>query len=287
MSVPTINSPQAAQTQAVTPVKKPKKGRVFDPQIFLYFLILAAIGLAIYVAMQQPQGVAWLFMLKPKISPPAPADVGAALAPILALALMIERMLETIFNIFERNWEQVANFGTATSDGAGHLNNVLGLYNDQLTTAMRELETTLRGEAAYNDTVINELRKKVRDAEIRVREVSDKLMALTKDPKYLSWKRTITIWLGLTLGLIVAILSDEGVFEHLNMSVPRLLDMLVTGFVIGAGSGPMHSLIGILQGAKSTLENVGSLTSTSALQKDVQELQAAMLKTDAVDINQG
>jgi hypothetical protein len=201
---------------------------------------------------------------------------------------MIERVLETIFGIFERNWDQVARFGTASSDGAVHLNNLLELYNGQLTTAMRSLEIAVgRNLDSTDPSKMNELRKKVRDTEIQVREASAKLAALTKDPQYLAWKRTITIWMGLMLGLIMAIASDEGVFEHLNMSVPRILDMLVTGFVIGAGSGPMHSLIGILQSAKSTLENVGNLTGVSALQQDVQELKEAIRKTDAVEINQG
>jgi hypothetical protein len=279
------NRPTASKARPA--IKKTSISQRFNPQIFLYLLILIAVVLAFSTAWQQPQGLGWLFMLKPKLSPPAPQDVGVALGPILALALMIERVMETIFNIFERNWDQVARFGTASSEGAGHLNNLLDLYNGKLTIAMRELEFAVAGTDSTDQTLMNAIKKKVRDAELQVGEASAKLAALTRDPKYLAWKRTITIWLGLMLGLIVAIVSDEGVFEHLNMSVPRILDMMVTGFVIGAGSGPMHSLIGILQSAKSTLENVGSLTGVSALEKDVQELKSAINKTDATEMNQG
>jgi hypothetical protein len=204
---------------------------------------------------------------------PFPDDVGKALGPILALALMIERLLETVFDIFERNWAQVARFGTSASDGVNHLNKMLTLYSGQLTSAMNDLENAIGSADPEISAKTDAMIAKVDEAEKRVREASAKFASLTSDTKYLAWKRTISIWLGLTLGLIVAIISDKGVFEYLNMGVPRLLDMLVTGFVIGAGSGPMHSLIGILQSAKSTLDNVGSLTGLSALQKDIQELK--------------
>ena len=75
------------------------------------------------------------------------------------------------------------------------------------------------------------------------------------------------------LGLIVAIISDSGILEALQIGVPRILDMIVTGFVIGAGSGPMHSLMGILQGTKNTLESLGELASLAPLKKQIKELQ--------------
>lgn len=282
------NTPNAPVVgQPLEPVIVPVKGkRGFNPQVFLFALIAVAIGLAVYMAWRQPEGLFWLFLQKPKLNPPAPSDVGTALGPILALALMIERVLETIFDIFERNWEQVAHFGTATSEGAAQVNNLLDLYNRQLENAMSDLARAVTIQRTEDDSFTNDLRKRVRDAELHVREASNKLAAMTKDPKYLAWKRTITIWLGLILGLIVAIISDEGVFEHLNMSVPRILDMLVTGFVIGAGSGPMHSLIGILQSAKSTLENLGNMTNVTTLQKDIEELKSAALKTEAAQRNE-
>jgi hypothetical protein len=251
------------------------------PQSFLVALLALAVALAIYSALQQPAGLAWLFQIKRPISDqPFPDDVGKALGPILALALMIERLLETIFNVFERNWAQVARFGTSSSEGVNILNRMLTLYSGQLNTAVNALETAMDNpDPAVRDGMAA-LILKVDEAEVRVREASAKFASLTSDVKYLAWKRTITIWLGLTLGLIVAVVSDKGVFEYLNMGVPRLLDMLVTGFVIGAGSGPMHSLIGLLQSAKTTLDNVGSLTGVSALQKDVQELKDTINKNN-------
>ena len=44
-------------------------------------------------------------------------------------------------------------------------------------------------------------------------------------------------------------------------------------FVIGAGSGPMHSLVGILQGAKDTLADLGELAALGPLKQDIKDLQ--------------
>ncbi len=262
------------------------KKRHFNPQVFLYFLIALAFVLAIYQAVVIKGSLGWLFMLKPLLSPPAAGDVGVALGPILALSLMIERVLETIFELFERNWTQVARFGTAASDGGKHLNQMLNLYNGQLTVATDELEAALGSREPRPEAETNALMQKVSDAEKLVRDASERMALMIKDPKYLAWKRAITIWLGLTLGLIVAIISDVGVFEHLNITVPRLVDMLITGFVIGAGSGPLHSLIGILQSAKSTLDSVGSFANTAGLRKEVEDLKEAASRNNNLPPNQ-
>ena len=60
------------------------------------------------------------------------------------------------------------------------------------------------------------------------------------------------------------------------MGVPRIFDMLITGFVLGAGSGPLHSLIGILQSAKDTLANLGKVSDTTALKDEIRALRAKM-----------
>ena len=52
-----------------------------------------------------------------------------------------------------------------------------------------------------------------------------------------------------------------------------MLEMIVTGFVIGAGSGPMHSLIGALQGLKDTLVGLGQLAGLGQVKQDLRELQ--------------
>jgi hypothetical protein len=41
-------------------------------------------------------------------------------------------------------------------------------------------------------------------------------------------------------------------------AVPARVDVLITGLVIGSGSYPVHSLVGLLQQAKDTLDSTQS-----------------------------
>ena len=109
---------------------------------------------------------------------------------------------------------------------------------------------------------------------LKLERISDWIENIPKDPVYVSLKRTLSIWSGLLLGTIVAVLSvNAGVFRYLNIETPRLLDMLVTGFVIGAGSGPMHSFIGILDGAKETLSGFGKGAALRSIELQLKEMQ--------------
>jgi hypothetical protein len=61
--------------------------------------------------------------------------------------------------------------------------------------------------------------------------------------------------LGLILGVIVAALGQLQMFAMLGIgSVPARVDVFITGLVIGTGSYPVHSLVGILQQTKETLD---------------------------------
>ena len=52
---------------------------------------------------RQPEPFVWLFSSNGADTGTFPADVGLALTPILALALSIERVIETVFDFFESN----------------------------------------------------------------------------------------------------------------------------------------------------------------------------------------
>ncbi len=60
--------------------------------------------------------------------------------------------------------------------------------------------------------------------------------------------------------------------------MPRIIDMLVTGLVIGSGPGPMHDLIGILQSGRNALNNLGQLAKT----QDVHDAIAALRQSEAL-----
>jgi hypothetical protein len=236
----------------------------FRPSRLIVFLIVIAVVLAVIMALTQESGVLWLFEMK-EIQMDELGEIAEVLAPLFALALAIERILETVFDLFEQAVTEVAELGNAGLKG-------LQWFQDELDRAWevaREAADALGQPGTDEETTLKKLKK----AEQRIIEANRRIAGLTKDPKYVATKRMLAIWIGLLLGLIVAILSDLGVFELLQISVPRILDILVTGFVVGAGSGPMHSLVGILQGTKETMENLGGLASLGPIKQQISELQ--------------
>jgi hypothetical protein len=47
-------------------------------------------------------------------------------------------------------------------------------------------------------------------------------------------------------------------------TVPAKFDILITGLIIGTGSSPVHSLIGILQQGKDALDSLGGFLDSRA-----------------------
>src|SRR4030095_6432765 len=59
------------------------------------------------------------------------------------------------------------------------------------------------------------------------------------------------------LGVVIAAIGQLQMFAMLGIGVvPSQIDVLITGLVIGSGSYPVHSLVGILQQSKNTVDSV-------------------------------
>ena len=70
------------------------------------------------------------------------------------------------------------------------------------------------------------------------------------------------------IGVVVAALGQIQMFAMLGIgAVPARIDVLITGLVIGSGSYPVHSLLGILQQGKDTLDSVKGFFNRSAPQQ--------------------
>ena len=58
------------------------------------------------------------------------------------------------------------------------------------------------------------------------------------------------------LGVIIAAVGQLQMFAMLGIGVvPAHIDVLITGLVIGSGSYPVHSLVGILQQGKGAVDS--------------------------------
>jgi hypothetical protein len=94
-------------------------------------------------------------------------------------------------------------------------------------------------------------------AQAHVKAAESKLAAAVDSPDYRSAKGAASIVLGLMLGVVVATVGQIQMFALLGIgAVPARIDVLITGLIIGTGSYPVHSLVGILQQSKDTLDSV-------------------------------
>lgn len=239
----------------------------------------------------------WVFFLaaitkidvKPLV---AGVDVSTVLAPIIAAAAGVERMLESIFNVIEGSWRTlVAYLGYGfrwlksaeleVSEAREWLANTSAIYNStsvQYNTEMSNLiklaadpnkpqlaVTNLPPEISQRMSVLaqaaalktDEVKVLMQAAQARLSAAESTLGGLTDSASYKSAKAAASILLGLMLGVIVAAIGQLQMFAMLGIGlVPARLDVLITGFIIGSGSYPVHSLVGILQQGKNTLDGL-------------------------------
>ena len=232
---------------------------------FVLVLVLAVTAVVIYWVIIQDITQASVKAL------PTGVSLAVVLAPVLAAAAGVERTMETLFNIVESNWHTLIaylgrglrwlqNAETEVENSRQWLTQVTAEYN-------RELESlpqfTLGGavvdpEQVYQvaDAKIQSAQKLMNLGEQRLKSAEDQLLQITSSEQYRNVKRAATIYLGLLSGLIVATAGSMQMFAMMGISVGSAkVDVIVTGLVIGSGSGPVHSLINILQAAKDTLES--------------------------------
>lgn len=86
--------------------------------------------------------------------------------------------------------------------------------------------------------------------------------AQIKSPQYVQFKSGTSLVLSVVLGILVSNYTGMRLFDYLRPlvpnfvdSVPGVWDVIITGFIIGAGAKPMHDLIGMLTQTKNLLGN--------------------------------
>lgn len=243
--------------------KRAGRGWQLNLWALLGVLFALALGTAVLRALATARGLPWLFVV-----PELPEKVGeltAVLAPLLAVAVAIERLLETIFSWYEQSIQTVSE--------------VLAMAEEPLNWVEKELQQAYQAavKAAENTGVEADEASlaALSRAEKRLAQAEKRLLDWTKAPEYVAWKRAIAIWVGLLVGLEVAVLGDLGMMRTIGIPAPRLLDMIATGLVIGAGPGPMHSIIGMLQGGKNALDKLASLAEGRAARESMESLESA------------
>jgi len=245
--------------------------------------------LAVIVGLIAMGLIVWIFFIAKideanAIPLSAGANLTLVLAPVLAAAAGVERSLETIFNIIESSWKSlVANLGRGlrwlnaaekeVSASRQWLSDISAQYS-------KEMENIKLGDDQSAADLNAKLQEKIADtkkllvmAEERLKRAEGNLASVTSSDGYKNVKTAATIVLGLVLGLIVAALGQLQMFALLGVGgVPARVDVFITGLVIGSGSYPVHSLVGILQQTKDTLDGAkGYLTSKAS---DIKKISA-------------
>jgi hypothetical protein len=221
------------------------------------------------------------------------ANLTVVLAPVLAAAAGVERMLETIFNILEGAWKtMIAYLGRGLRwlknaeneliDSRQWLAEVSAVYNQK----MRELRIDPKIPV---DSLTTDLQAKITAAinlrtmaEERLADAEKSLSGATATDSYKSTKAVASIVLGLMLGVVVSALGSLQMFAMLGIAaVPPRVDVFITGLVIGTGSYPVHSLLGILQQGKDALDSAKSALSRAGIAKPQPAQQPAADKPAA------
>jgi hypothetical protein len=255
-----ITSAEAAKRRQA--VAQQMSGQQWQLNIRLLVGLLLLIGLivAIVRSLSEPGGPLWLFAVPPLVA--QVGDYATVLAPLIAVSVAIERLLETVFDWFEQSTRSAAEVLAAPREALDWIGRE---YQEAYEAAAEAAATT-------GVTVTPDAAQALAQAEERLAKAEARLRSWTNAPEYRAWKRALSIWIGLLAGLVVAILGDLGIFHVIGIPAPRLLDMLVTGLIIGAGPGPMHSIIGILQSGKDAVSNLAELARGKAIRDAAQAL---------------
>jgi hypothetical protein len=178
---------------------------------------------------------------------PSTLDLTSLLAPFVLLATVIERFWEGLFDLYERIAVQLAaRLGVASPETAGLWSN--------LKTAEAQLAS------ATDDDSRAQALAEVRDARVALLDIYETL-------EYKGIKRGIIIIGSLVIGVALCVSQRIGVFEAIGFTgIAPLTDVIFTGLLIGAGPGPMHSFISILQELRDTIAGLGNYAQSQAWQ---------------------
>jgi hypothetical protein len=247
-------------------VQEKDKHRTLNLQLLFAILIVITLVLAFARALPEVgsplNALFWLFAVPP-IVPKAAADFASLLAPLLAISLAIERLIETAFNWFEQSSRAVADVLVAPKEALDWVGREYQEAYDVTDQAATTLATQMTPESL----------ELLNMAEERLAKAEDRLRNWVNAPEYIAWKKALSIWLGLLAGLVISVIGDLGMLHYMEIPAPRLIDMIVTGLIIGSGPGPMHDLIGILQSGKDALGSLSDLAKGKAVHQAAEEIR--------------
>jgi uncharacterized membrane protein len=287
----------SSKAVASTVDAKTKRGKGVMPQwdeaamrkrTRLFLVALISLVVVIWIGL-----IIWVFffaMVLPTTGVTAPvagASLLVVLAPVVAAATGVERLLESVFNTLENVWRTgVVYLGygmrwlkmaeTEVADARAWLQNI-GLvaqnleakYAQEMSDLMQQADMDQIAAQLENlrqraDQETANVQKMLAEAEARATAAEKKLSQASSSPDYISAKAAASVVLGLMLGVIVATVGQIKMFALLGIAMPARIDVFATGIVIGSGSYPVHSLVGMLQQGRDALDGLGNFLNNRA-----------------------
>jgi hypothetical protein len=197
------------------------------------------------------------------------SDVGTLLAPMVAAATGIERILEMAWSWFENAGRQlVATIGL----GASWANYAqLQVHNAEAT--LTALTQQARPGAAAIDLTLDQ---RIAEAERNLINAQQRVSNALDSDRYRRAKQAASIIVGVGLGIAITIITGLDMFKLLGLTTSaNIFGEIVTGVIIGAGTGPVHSLIGLLQQTRDAVDEAANFFNARALENKTRAIATA------------
>jgi hypothetical protein len=235
----------------------PTRNGWFIPALALGFVLLIVV-----VGFLRSPNAAWLW--ETVSAGEAVIDFALVIGPFVAAALAIERLLETIFAWYEQTVRSAARVLEAAQKGDF---NALDWIAKEYALAYATVERSrdaFRDATLGQNTETNEERKKFEDAVNRLEVAEARLNSWVDAPEYKTFKRSATVVISFGIGVVIAMVGELTALHAIGIETPRVIDIVFTGLIIGAGPGPTHDILRLLQSAKDALSGVARRTNVKA-----------------------
>jgi hypothetical protein len=196
--------------------------------------------------------IASYFFRAAAVKPITVEQMSVAVAPFVAAAVAIERFWEMAFSWYE-------SVALSTAKLAGLSAQTTAWMRAEIKRATDEL-AKITDQSEPNLDALAEAEARLADAKARVEQA-------LKSPEYVALKRTIAVLGSFVLGLFISVTARLGFLNAVGFAVPAEIDVIITGFVIGSGSAPLHSLINLIQELRNTAAGIADLTRGTAISK--------------------
>jgi hypothetical protein len=237
--------------------------------VLLFLSTVAIVAAIIYRASWEPNMWEWLFRLPPVSTEPV-IELATVLGPFVAVALAVERLLESAFDYYEQKARDFNKLTAKTIKDLGWIYDEYKVRRDAVAVAATARRTN------PGNTTDDDFTKALKYFE----EAQKWFNNWMNGPDYMSKKRAVTIWVGLLLGVLIALFADLQMLATIHVRTPHVVDLVMTGLLIGAGPGPLHSIIGILQSGKDTLAQLADLRKSRAINEVATTVQRAVEATN-------